>query len=295
MQGNLLVGQRHRLPGHPAVQAARQGRQLRGDRGRADPLVHRSELPPVRRQDRPRRRDLFHRLAQPDHRPHAAQPARSRAATATHGRVYRVTYEGRPLLKPAKIAGEPIDKLLDLLKEPEDRVRYRAKIELSGRDSEEVIAAVDRWVKGLDKSDPDYEHHLLEALWVHQYHNVVNRDLLERVLASPDFRARAAATRVLCYWRDRVSDALELFKRLAADEHPRVRLEAVRRRQLLYRERSGRNSRDRRRAAHGRIPGLRPRRDAANARSLLENGAGRWAASGVHHRCRRPLPVAQHQ
>ena len=26
-----------------------------------------------------------------------------------HGRVYRVTYTGRPLLKPAKIAGEPID------------------------------------------------------------------------------------------------------------------------------------------------------------------------------------------
>ena len=50
-------------------------------------------------------------------------PSRDR----THGRIYRVTYEGRPLLKPAKIAGEPIDKLLDLLKEPEDRVRYRAR------------------------------------------------------------------------------------------------------------------------------------------------------------------------
>ena len=49
-----------------------------------------------------------------------------------HGRIYRVTLAGRPLLKPAKIAGEPIDELLDLLKEPEDRVRYRAKIELSG-------------------------------------------------------------------------------------------------------------------------------------------------------------------
>ncbi len=46
-------------------------------------------------------------------------PSRDR----THGRIYRVTAEGRPLLKPAKIAGEPIEKLLDLLKEPEDRVR----------------------------------------------------------------------------------------------------------------------------------------------------------------------------
>ncbi|HEY8506385.1 MAG TPA: HEAT repeat domain-containing protein, partial [Gemmataceae bacterium] len=146
----------------------------------------------------------------------------------THGRVYRVTCEGRPLLKPAAVAGEPVAKLLDLLKEPEDRVRYRARIELSGRDTKEVIAAVRDWVGKLDEDDPDHEHHLLEALWVHQQHNVVNEGLLRRVLASPEFRARAAATRVLGYWRDRVPEALALLKKLAADEYPRVRLEAVR-------------------------------------------------------------------
>src|SRR5437667_1055725 len=46
-------------------------------------------------------------------------PSRDRA----HGRVYRVTAVGRPLLKPVKIAGEPVEELLDVLKEPEDRVR----------------------------------------------------------------------------------------------------------------------------------------------------------------------------
>jgi putative heme-binding domain-containing protein len=146
----------------------------------------------------------------------------------THGRIYRVTYDGRPLLQPAKIAGEPIDKLLNLLKEPEDRVRYRAKIELGGRDSDQVVAATQSWISSLDRNDPEYEHHLMEGLWVHQYQNVVNVDLLKRMLDAKDFRARAAATRVLCYWRDRVPDALELLKRLAADAHPRVRLEAVR-------------------------------------------------------------------
>src|SRR5439155_16109295 len=44
----------------------------------------------------------------------------------------------------------------------------------------------------------------------------------------PEPRARAAATRVLCYWRDRIPDALELLKGQAADEDPRVRLQAVR-------------------------------------------------------------------
>ena len=145
-----------------------------------------------------------------------------------HGRVYRVTYEGRPLSPPAKIAGQPVVKLLDLLKDPEDRVRYRAKTELGARDSREVIAAVKGWVAKLDKADPDHEHRLTEALWVHQYQDVVDLDLLDRVLASTDFHARAAATRVLCYWRDRVPAALAKLKTLAADPYPRVRLEAIR-------------------------------------------------------------------
>ena len=48
------------------------------------------------------------------------------------------------------------------------------------------------------------------------------------MLRSPDYRARAAATRVLCYWRDRLDNPLELLRAQANDEHPRVRLEAVR-------------------------------------------------------------------
>jgi glucose/arabinose dehydrogenase len=145
-----------------------------------------------------------------------------------HGRIYRVTYPGRPLLKPAVIAGAPIPRLLDLLKEPEDRVRYRAKIELSGRDSKEVVAAVQAWIGRLDSKDPQYEHQMMEALWVHQWHNVVNEQLLTRMLKSSNPWARAAATRVLCYWRDRVADPLALLKVLANDPHPAVRLEAVR-------------------------------------------------------------------
>ncbi len=145
-----------------------------------------------------------------------------------HGRIYRVTYEGRPLSKSPRIAGEPVDRLLDLLKEPEDRVRYRTRGELAARPTGQVLAAAKAWVAGLDPKDPEHQHHVLEALWLHQAHNVVDAELLKRVLGSPSFRARAAATRVLCYWRDRVPEALELLKKLAADEHPRVRLEAVR-------------------------------------------------------------------
>jgi HEAT repeat protein len=145
-----------------------------------------------------------------------------------HGRIYRLTYDGRPLVEHAKIAGEPIEKLLDLLKSKQDRVRYRARIELGGRPTAEVMTALASWMSGLDASDPDYEHHALEGLWLHQNHNVVNEELLKKVLNSPDFRARAAATRVLCYWRDQVENPLALLQERVNDENHRVRLEAVR-------------------------------------------------------------------
>ncbi|MCA1564001.1 MAG: HEAT repeat domain-containing protein, partial [Acidobacteria bacterium] len=145
-----------------------------------------------------------------------------------HGRVFRVTYPGRPLLTPARIAGQPIPQLLDLLKEPEDRVRYRTRIELSARDTTEVLAALRAWIGGLDPKQPNYEHHMMEALWVQQWHNRVDEKLLTRMLRSSEPWARAAATRVLCYWRDRIPNPLGLLKTQANDPHPAVRLEAVR-------------------------------------------------------------------
>jgi len=155
---------------------------------------------------------------------HIRDPNRDKS----HGRIYRITYPGRPLLKPVKIDGQPIEKLLELLKTPENDVRTRAKIELGKHDSAKVVAAVKNWITTLDATDKDLQHHLMEALWVHQWHNVVNEELLRRLLRSPDHHARAAATRVLCYWRDRVGDPLGLLEAQAKDEHPRVRLEAVR-------------------------------------------------------------------
>ncbi len=145
-----------------------------------------------------------------------------------HGRIYRVTAEGRPLAWQPKIDGEPIPALLELLKRKENQIRNLAKIELGKHDSAKVVAAVKSWVAGLDPKSPDLAHHLTEALWVHQWHNVVNAELLARQLRSPDANARAAAIRVLCYWRDRVPQPLAELQRLAADENPRVRLQAVR-------------------------------------------------------------------
>jgi putative heme-binding domain-containing protein len=151
-------------------------------------------------------------------------PSRDR----THGRVYRVVMDGQPLVKPAAIAGEPVPKVVALLADPTDRVRYRARIELSGRPEAEVVPAVRAWLASRDPKDPDYEHDRLEVLWTLRHFDQIDLPLLEAVLASEDPRGRAAGLRVLSSITDRVPRALDLVRAGAADPHPRVRLEAVR-------------------------------------------------------------------
>ncbi|MBX3442970.1 MAG: HEAT repeat domain-containing protein [Planctomyces sp.] len=145
-----------------------------------------------------------------------------------HGRIWRIVNRNKPLLTPPKIAGESVDHLVTLLEEPELRTRYRVRRELRERDTAAVIAALEKWVAGKDINDSAQAHHLLEALWVKQHHDAVDPQLLGRLLSGPDARARAAAVRVLCYWRDRVPEPLKLLGAAVNDEHPRVRLEAVR-------------------------------------------------------------------
>ena len=145
-----------------------------------------------------------------------------------HGRVYRITHKDRPLMKNVDLTQLTITQLLDELKSKVSRKRYRARIELSGRDSAEVLAAAQQWVAELDSADPNHTHDLLEGLWVSQQHNQVNEPLLKKLLVCDDHRARAAATRVVCYCRDQLADPLKLLQVQVNDESSRVRLEAVR-------------------------------------------------------------------
>jgi len=145
-----------------------------------------------------------------------------------HGRIWRVRYKDKPLLDIPKIEGAPIADVVRLLERYEDSVRHLARMELRNRDTDKVVSAIDAWLGEQTGDDEQTEHNRLEALWVMQHHDRVRGDLLATVLASQDHRARAAATRVLSYWRDRIDGATELLIAAALDDSARVRLEAVR-------------------------------------------------------------------
>ena len=117
-----------------------------------------------------------------------------------HGRVYRMVYLDRPFQENVEIAGAPIPKLLEALEHPIDGIRYRARVELSARDTGEVMAAAEEWMKKFNPSSKEDAHHLLEALWLHQQHNVRNIDLLTAMLQSPEPHARIAANTVQHHW-----------------------------------------------------------------------------------------------
>lgn len=145
-----------------------------------------------------------------------------------HGRIYRIVYKGKPLLKPVIQAGKSIPELLEQLKEYELRTRYRARRELRDRPAQEVIASVKRWVTQLDSNSPDYDRLQCEALWITEGVHAVDCALLQQVLRAKTGDARAAATRVLADEWERIPNARELIKRQVTDESPRVRLEALR-------------------------------------------------------------------
>lgn len=158
---------------------------------------------------------------------HMQHNARDPLRDHVHGRVYRITFPSRPLVEPAKIVDASIEELLDNLKLPEYRTRYRTKRELRARNPTEVLAAVKNWANNLDQNDANYDHQLLEALWVTWGLNKVDKTLLEKVLQAADFRARTAAVKVLRYAGHQIDNQADLLFAAAQDENSRVRLEAL--------------------------------------------------------------------
>jgi mono/diheme cytochrome c family protein/glucose/arabinose dehydrogenase/lysophospholipase L1-like esterase len=158
---------------------------------------------------------------------HMQHNARDPHRDHKHGRIYRITYPSRPLLMPARIHDATIPELLENLKLPEDRTRYRTRRELRGRETAAVLAAIADWTRQLDAKDPTYEHHLLEALWVTWGHDAIDDVLLRRLFFSKDHRVRAAVTRAVRYNRHRILDYASLLAMAAVDAHGRVRMEAI--------------------------------------------------------------------
>ena len=145
----------------------------------------------------------------------------------THGRIWRVTYNDKPLVERPQLVDGPTEELLEELTSANGFNRRQAQ-RLLKEQGPDVLHAAKRWARGLDNSLPDYHRRRLEALWLYLAHDVVEPELLQSLLVCRDAGVRAAATRVIGDWHARLPNGLELLEARVADDHPRVRLEAVR-------------------------------------------------------------------
>ncbi|MEM7230890.1 MAG: PVC-type heme-binding CxxCH protein [Planctomycetota bacterium] len=145
----------------------------------------------------------------------------------THGRIWRFVAKGRALAEPVDVNALSIAQLLDAQRSPERLVRRNAQRRLFELPTNRVVKALEAWVAGLDPSSSDYERLVLFAVGVFEAHEVVRPQLVTQLLEAKDPRVRAYGARVVGNWGKRLERPLELLRKAARDEHPRVRLESV--------------------------------------------------------------------
>lgn len=140
-----------------------------------------------------------------------------------HGRLYRLVYKNKPLLEPKLQETAAVGELLNQLEEYEPRTRYRARRELRSRNESAVLYALNLWIEGSASAEK-----LCEALWIQESFRKLDPQLVDSIMKSDDFHARAAAVHSVANEVERFSGAMDVFAEAITDDHPRVRLEAIR-------------------------------------------------------------------
>jgi putative heme-binding domain-containing protein len=154
----------------------------------------------------------------------------------TRGRIWRITAKGRDLVKKPDLVKASPKELCEQLKSPEGWTRHFARRVLKEQHAKSAPAALAAFVANLDSKPAAQARdssHKLEALWAYQTLDVPEPKLLASLLSDTDARVRAAAVRVVAGWHDRLENALALLEPCVSDDHPQVRLEAVRALALL--------------------------------------------------------------
>ena len=145
----------------------------------------------------------------------------------THGRIWRVTATGRPLVHWQPLEQASVPTLLAQLRSSERWNRQLAQRILRDRPTATVTNELARWTATLNPNSATEETALFAALGAYAAQEMIEPVLLEKVAHAITPEIRAYAAHVAGHWADRLPDSLNLLSRLAVDPHPRVRLEAI--------------------------------------------------------------------
>jgi len=154
---------------------------------------------------------------------HAQYSLRDTRRDKKSGRIWRVTKKGGTLQEPVKIAGEPVEKLLELLKSDDLRTRYLVRGELRSNGSSDVLEAVEQWQTRNSGND----NAVIQSLWVGQSIDHAEVHGVLPLLRSKDPLARAAGVRALRVGWVELKHPFDYLQNAANDSSGLVRLEAA--------------------------------------------------------------------
>ena len=148
-----------------------------------------------------------------------------------HGRIWRVTWKGSKQKKKEDLTKLDSETLFKRLVSDDRYTRDQARRVLLER-KDAIADSVDRWTK---ESNDEYAK--LQAVWLQQGLDAVNPSEVSSLASATDPQIRAAVIRIVSDLADPETDAaqpldtalaMKIFNQGVNDEHPRVRLEAIR-------------------------------------------------------------------
>ncbi|MDF1656057.1 MAG: hypothetical protein P1U58_00515 [Verrucomicrobiales bacterium] len=142
-----------------------------------------------------------------------------------HGRIWRISFDGRDLLeKPEIDTASDADVIAQALTSDAAWVREQAGKELRTRNPE-IALPILASASAPEQMDADLFH--LRKVWASQSMNSLDVDTAAALLKSENHKARAGALRAIYYTAAENDRALEIASAAVTDPHPQVRLWAV--------------------------------------------------------------------
>ena len=158
---------------------------------------------------------------------HAQNPMRDPRWNHTKGRIWRITRNDGPVEKKwPRIEGASPEELCALLTHPQDIVRQHTRIALR-KLGQPGLAAVDSWLEKLPANEPERDQAMLEAVFIAEGLGQTRPALLAALRKSTTPEYRAAAVHLARLQADRLPDIAATLTTMAADPHPRVRMEVI--------------------------------------------------------------------
>src|SRR5262249_9209227 len=114
-----------------------------------------------------------------------------------HGRIWRVTAKGPPLVPKPELGTATVPPLLHPLSDPEDLTPGQDRRAVEARGWKEGLPALEKGVAELDPKDENVDSRRLEALWLNRAFDAPALARLKVLIASKDYRARSAAYRLV--------------------------------------------------------------------------------------------------